>query len=88
MSPARRRDAVGYPLRRQAISERRACLWVPKRPIRVVISTSGIIPLMALSFFYWAFRRVLELFALRCRRDHEKDLELIVLRHEVQVLRR
>jgi hypothetical protein len=40
------------------------------------------------SFVYVALRRVLGLVVLRGRSQRAKDLELIVLRHEIEVLRR
>ncbi len=40
------------------------------------------------SFAYMALRRVLGLLALRGRSQRAKDLEIIVLRHELQILRR
>ncbi|HEY8201431.1 MAG TPA: integrase core domain-containing protein [Actinomycetota bacterium] len=43
---------------------------------------------MALSFLYWAFRRLLELVVLSFRSDRAKDIELIVLRHQLSVLKR
>jgi putative transposase len=43
---------------------------------------------MALSLLYWAFRRLLELVVLGFRSERAKDIELIVLRHQLAVLRR
>ena len=43
---------------------------------------------MALSFFYVAFVRVLQLVRLLRRSDEHLAVEVIVLRHEVAVLRR
>jgi hypothetical protein len=43
---------------------------------------------VALSFLYRMLRRVLELAALRGRSDEDKDIEILVLRHERDVLRR
>ena len=43
---------------------------------------------MALTFLYWAFRRLLELVVLGFRSDRTKDIELIVLRHQLLVLKR
>jgi len=40
------------------------------------------------SFFYLALRRVLGLLVLRGRTERSKDLELVVLRHELGILRR
>jgi putative transposase len=41
-----------------------------------------------LSLIYWALRRVLELVLLRLRSERSKELEIVLLRHELQVLRR
>jgi putative transposase len=43
---------------------------------------------VALSFLYWALRRLLELLALRLRSEHSKEIEILVLRHQLHVLRR
>ncbi len=43
---------------------------------------------MLLSFFYVAVRRLLQLLALARRSEGDKDLEIVVLRHELAVLRR
>jgi hypothetical protein len=39
-------------------------------------------------FWYWALRRLLELLVLLTRSDRTKEVEILVLRHELQVLRR
>ncbi len=44
--------------------------------------------LAILSFLYWAVRRVLELLVLFGRDERAKEVEILVLRHELQVLRR
>jgi hypothetical protein len=44
--------------------------------------------LESLSFVYWAIRRLLELLVLVGRSDREKEIEILLLRHELQVLRR
>ncbi len=44
--------------------------------------------LVILSFLYWAVRRLLELLVLCARRDRSKEVEILVLRHELHVLRR
>jgi putative transposase len=40
------------------------------------------------SLMYLLVRRLIELLALRARSDASKDVEILVLRHEVSVLRR
>ena len=40
------------------------------------------------SFLYLGFRRVLELIVLRFRRRETKEIEILVLRHELEILRR
>ena len=43
---------------------------------------------MLFFFIYWALRRVLELIVVLGRRGPANEIELLVLRHEVVVLRR
>jgi putative transposase len=43
---------------------------------------------VAVSLLYWALRRLLELLVLRRRSEREKDVEILLLRHELMVLRR
>lgn len=43
---------------------------------------------MIVSFLYIALRRLLELAVLRLRSERSKDLELVVVRHQLEVLRR
>ena len=43
---------------------------------------------MLFSFLYWALRRALELMVLLGRRGSANEIKLLVLRHEVVVLRR
>src|ERR1700694_3772769 len=43
---------------------------------------------MLWSFAYLVLQRILGLLVLRGRSERSKDLELIVLRHEMQILRR
>jgi putative transposase len=41
-----------------------------------------------LSFAYWSLRRLLELVALRRRSEREKEIEILLLRHQLRVLER
>ena len=43
---------------------------------------------MVLSFLYWSLRRLLELLVLRFRSEREKDIEILLLRHQLRVLER
>ncbi len=43
---------------------------------------------LVLSFLYWLLRRLLELLVLRMRSEREKEIEILVLRHQLQVLER
>jgi putative transposase len=43
---------------------------------------------MTASVVYWMFRRLVELLVLRGRSDDGKAVEILVLRHELLVLRR
>ena len=45
-------------------------------------------PVVIVSLVYLLARRLVELLVLRARTDASKDVELLVLRHEVSVLRR
>jgi putative transposase len=45
-------------------------------------------PVVIVSLVYLMARRLIELLVLRARTDASKDVELLVLRHEVSVLRR
>src|SRR6266516_3968626 len=37
---------------------------------------------------YWTLRRLLELVVLRCRSEREKEIEILLLRHQLRVLER
>src|SRR5438034_89111 len=43
---------------------------------------------VVLSFAYWSLRRLLELVALRRRSEREKEIEILLLRHQLRVLER
>jgi putative transposase len=43
---------------------------------------------VALSFVYWSLRRLLELMVLRRRSEREKEIEILLLRHQLRVLER
>jgi putative transposase len=43
---------------------------------------------MLVSFLYWSLRRLLELVVLRCRSEREKEIEILLLRHQLRVLER
>src|SRR6266516_1557103 len=43
---------------------------------------------IAVSFFHWSLRRVLELLVLRRRSEREKEIEILLLRHQLHVLER
>jgi putative transposase len=43
---------------------------------------------MILSFEYWSLRRLLELVVLRCRSEREKEIEILLLRHQLRLLER
>jgi putative transposase len=43
---------------------------------------------VVLSFLYWALRRLLELVVLRRRSEREKEIEILLLRHQLRVLER
>ncbi len=42
----------------------------------------------AVSLLYWSLRRLLELVVLRRRSEREKEVEILMLRHQLQVLQR
>ena len=39
-------------------------------------------------FVYWSLRRLLELVVLRFRSEREKEVEILLLRHQLRVLER
>jgi hypothetical protein len=41
-----------------------------------------------LSFVYWSLRRLLELMVLRRRSEWEKEIEILLLRHQLRMLER
>lgn len=41
-----------------------------------------------MSFLYWSVRRLLELIVLRLRSEREKEIEILLLRHQLRVLER
>ncbi|MGH7100654.1 MAG: integrase core domain-containing protein [Stellaceae bacterium] len=43
---------------------------------------------MVFSFLYWSLRRLLELVVLRFRSEREKEIEILLLRHQLRVLER
>jgi hypothetical protein len=43
---------------------------------------------IAVSLFDWSLRRLLELLVLRGRSEREKEIEILLLRHELRVLER
>ena len=43
---------------------------------------------MVLSLVYWSLRRLLELIVLRRRSEREKEIEILLLRHQLRVLER
>jgi hypothetical protein len=44
--------------------------------------------LVIMSFLYWALRRLFELIVLSFQSEDAKEVEIVVLRHQLQVLRR
>jgi putative transposase len=68
-----------------------AVLWDARSRSRSLTSSDPLVrhdPDMLLRLLYLIFRQVLGLILLSCRMSSAKDVELLVLRHEVAVLRR
>lgn len=57
---------------------------VPVGSAVVVGCSRGVV----LSFLYWLLRRLLELLVLRMRSERAKEIEILVLRHQLRVLER
>ncbi|MGH3084937.1 MAG: helix-turn-helix domain-containing protein, partial [Gaiellaceae bacterium] len=49
---------------------------------------AGLTERIAVSLFYWSLRRLLELLVLRRRSEREKEIEILLLRHQLRVLQR
>jgi len=49
---------------------------------------AGLSERIAVSFLYWSLRRLLELLVLRRRSEREKEIEILLLRHQLRVLGR
>ena len=43
---------------------------------------------VVLSFLYWSLCRLFELVVLRCRSEREKEIEILLLRHQLRVMER
>src|SRR5436189_5086013 len=76
-------------------------LWVPETPARArgwcsraAVSAVGSAIVagrserVAVSLFYWSLRRFLEFLVLRRRSECEKEIEILLLRHQLRVLER
>lgn len=74
------------------------CVWVPKTRFHIVDlryqvtvtrpEGSGRMPVVIFSLVHLLARPLVELLVLRARTDASKDAEILVLRHEISVLRR
>ena len=49
---------------------------------------AGRLERVLVSFLYWSLRRLLELFVLRRRSEREKEIEILLLRHQLRMLER
>src|SRR5262249_21890326 len=81
--PRHRRVGAGNSIPRSA-----SCRLRIGRAIDRVNGVAGRSRGMVLSFAYWSLRRLLELVVLRCRSEREKEIEILLLRHQLRVLER
>jgi hypothetical protein len=49
---------------------------------------AGRFRVVVVAFLYWSLRRLLELVVLRSRSEREKEIEILLLRHQLRVLER
>ena len=76
------------------ICETRGALWVPEtmHTVRDLLVRPRAVarhdPLMALRLIYQMFAKLLGWIVLRTRSDTTKDIEILVLRHQLAVLQR
>jgi hypothetical protein len=64
-----------------------SCLSLAVWPDRVSV-VAGRSERVVVSLFYWSLRRLLGLVVLRCRSEREKEIEILLLRHQLRVLER
>src|SRR5262245_2117951 len=94
-SPVRRSPVQSLRVRR----DRPRSVWVPKTRIRrcrvrarlmsrVSAAVADRFRGVVLSLGYWSLRRLLELAVLRSRSEREKEIEILLLRHQLRVLER
>ncbi len=57
------------------------------RPVGSAVEVPGSLRVVV-SLVYWALRRVLELLILRARSERAKEIEILVLRHQLRMLER
>jgi hypothetical protein len=69
------------------VTSRSGWPWVGLTLRRRSLPSSAGVPVVW-SFLYLALRHVLELILLCCRSTEAKEIEILVLRHELTVLRR